>query len=332
MVFNETGRRASARVFGLGALVLIALALAGAACEQLGRFRTNYLLIPGLLFAVVPAGHALALGFDRFRAWVGSPLPPLAVCAAVLGGIYFLFPAPIQEWAWQLREPTPLEVGFSEARSGLLEILRVHTTSEARILWEDQRGGRTTSRWSALLPLFTERVFVGGLDADAGIEHAAAGLVDHVLAGRPLAECLDCDLESYSRRYNVGWVVCWSPEARERFARWGEAELVAELPGAAGGEGWLFRLKRKRSYALAGSATLVSADARHILLSDAVPAADGDGGEGQILLSLHHQTGMQVTPARVRLEKAVTPEDAIPFVRLRVSEPVGRVMITWPGR
>jgi hypothetical protein len=34
----------------------------------------------------------------------------------------------------------------------------------------------------------------------------------------------------------------------------------------------------------------------------------------------------------VRLERALGPDDAIPFVRLRVAEPVGRVMITWEGR
>ena len=34
----------------------------------------------------------------------------------------------------------------------------------------------------------------------------------------------------------------------------------------------------------------------------------------------------------VRLEKAVDSQDPIPFVRLRMSEPVGRILITWEGR
>jgi hypothetical protein len=41
---------------------------------------------------------------------------------------------------------------------------------------------------------------------------------------------------------------------------------------------------------------------------------------------------MRVSPARVRLEQAPDSHDTIPFVRLRMSEPVGRIMITWEGR
>jgi hypothetical protein len=184
-----------------------------------------------------------------------------------------------------------------------------------------------------LFPLLLPgRSFVGGLDPEAGIEHTLEGLVDQALAGRSLAEWNDAELADYCRRYNVGWVVCWSAGARARFGRWRAAEPLATLADESGDVGELFRLRRRRSFALAGSVRWRSADARRILLSNAVPESTGPDGEGQIVLSLHYQAGMRVTPARVRLERAFGPEDAIPFVRLRVSEPVGRVMITWEGR
>jgi hypothetical protein len=78
--------------------------------------------------------------------------------------------------------------------------------------------------------------------------------------------------------------------------------------------------------------TWCSADARGILLADAKPRQGGEGEDGQIDLCLHYQAGMRVRPARVRLEQAVDPQDNIPFVRLRMSEPVGRILITWEGR
>jgi hypothetical protein len=159
-------------------------------------------------------------------------------------------------------------------------------------------------------------------------------LVDQALAGRPLAEYTDADLADYCRRYNSGWVACWSPEARARFGKWPEAERVAPLPRpSAGGE--LFRLRRRPSFALTGQVQWRRADPRSILLGDAVPGpAGGDEAEGQIVLSLHYQAGMRVSPSRVRLERAFDPHDAdaIPFVRLRLREPVGRIMITWEGR
>ncbi len=65
-------------------------------------------------------------------------------------------------------------------------------------------------------------------------------------------------------------------------------------------------------------------------LPGTVPAQMGE--DGQIVLSLHYQAGMRVSPSRVRLEQAVDSQDTIPFVRLRMSERVGRIMITWDGR
>jgi hypothetical protein len=178
--------------------------------------------------------------------------------------------------------------------------------------------------------VLTGRVFVGGLDAEAVIEHATSGLVDGWLAGRPLAEWSDAELDDYCRRYNVGWIVCWSEQARARFAAWSTAGAGQALPATETDPGRLFALRRRASYALAGSVEWRSADARRILLANAVPAAaDGDG---QVVLSLHYEAGMRVSPGRVRLEKKVDSEDAIPFVRLRMREPVGRIMITWDSR
>jgi hypothetical protein len=53
--------------------------------------------------------------------------------------------------------------------------------------------------------------------------------------------------------------------------------------------------------------------------------------DGKVLLSLHHQKGMQVSPSRVQIESEIDPQDPIKFVRLSVPDlgPVARVTITW---
>ena len=81
-----------------------------------------------------------------------------------------------------------------------------------------------------------------------------------------------------------------------------------------------------------GAATWKSADSRGILLTDVVPQAVPGESAGQVVLSLHYQAGMRVRPTRIRIEPAFDLQDAIPFVRLRADEPVGRVFITWDGR
>jgi hypothetical protein len=193
-----------------------------------------------------------------------------------------------------------------------------------------------------LLPLLTERVFIGGLDPDAGIEHTAWGLVDQCLAGRPLDDWTDRELCDYCDRYNIGWVVCWSPRARRRFDEWsarGHAEPTQPLRDDDGvrGEGMLYTVRRRHSFARVGSVGWMSADAQRIVLGDVVPE------RGVVVLSLHYQAGLRVSPSRVRIERvddcpgrgaegAGMESDSIRFIKLQVDEYVPRITITWERR
>jgi hypothetical protein len=315
-LWNWGGQRATARLFGLSVWVLLALATAGIAAEPVGRLGAARLVVPSALFAVVPAAHAIAWALGRLR----RPALGLAcLVAPCVAGLTWPTTAPLL--MERLRGPEPLEIGLNAGRQKIVEVLRAQTTAEARILWEDRREERTASRWTALLPVLTGRSFIGGLDPNAGIEHTATGLVDQYLADRLLRDWTDEQLREYCERYNVGWVVCWTPGATERFRSWLGYDPVAELED--GGKGSLFALKRRPNFALTGSAKWVEADARHIVLEDVRPV------DGQVVLSLHYLTGMRATPDRVTLERAQNASDRIPLVRLRVKEPVARLTLVW---
>jgi len=215
-----------------------------------------------------------------------------------------------------------LTIGFSAEDQSLLEMLTANTTSDARILWEDD-SREASSRWTALLPILTDRAYLGGLDPDASIDHGYASLVDQSLAGRPLADWTNGELSDFCRRYNVGWVVCRTPAANARFGAWREAEPVASLGGEKGR--FLYRLPF-HSFALCGQARLLQADCRHIALADLVPE------DGKVVLSLHYQAGLRVSPSRVQIEKEPDAGDPIPFIRLRLNSPVARVTLTWQDR
>jgi hypothetical protein len=325
-----SGKRAAARLLGPSCLGFFLVALAGIAWELPGRLGGCQLLVPALLYAAVPAGLALSTCLEGLRSWTGSLATPVLVAGSAPVLVWLAFPDQAIAWSESLSRVGPLEIGLGEERQTLVEALAEQTSEQARILWEDRRGPRRGPRWTALLPVLTGRAFVGGLESDGGIEHATNGLVDEQLAGRPLEGWTDAELDEYCRRYNIGWVVCWSEGASKRFARWPVAGAGKPLPPTEDGEPRLFTLKRQPSFALTGSVCWRSADARRILLADAVPAQQGE--DGQIVLSLHYQAGMRVSPSRVRLEQAVDSQDTIPFVRLRMSERVGRIMITWDGR
>ena len=60
---------------------------------------------------------------------------------------------------------------------------------------------------------------------------------------------------------------------------------------------------------------------RSIMLADLAP--------GRIVLSMHYQTGMQVLPGQVQIEKDPDPTDPIPFIRLTCSSQFPGVVIYW---
>jgi hypothetical protein len=329
VLYNQTRQRPTARLFGTAIIGFLGLAVASLVWEPLGRFGLARLLAPGLFFSVLPATHVFLAISDGIRRRAGWGTVALLAGAAAIG----LLLTGALDWRRALMAPQPFAVGLPQDQRTIVETLQANTTQDARILWEDRSAAvssepqtrRTTSQWTALLPLLTERSFVGGLDPDALIEHTATGLRDHSLAGRSLSDWTDTDLQAYCERYNIGWVMCWSAESAKRFAAWPFTQQIAVVRDEQ--EGVLYQVKRQPSFVLIGAAKWLRADSECIALDDVTPR------QGQVLLSLHYQEGMRVTPSRVRVERAETLSDHIDFVRLLIPDQhVSRVTITWDKR
>lgn len=219
--------------------------------------------------------------------------------------------------------PEPLLIGFTPEQRDLIAVLQQRSTPEARILWDETPGDGRGWNWSALLPLVTERAYLGGLDPEAGLAHSYCAMCSRELTGRNLTEWSDDELAAFCRWYNVGWVVARSPGAIERWGRLPMAKVVARLK-ERGGAVVLFELDRPRSFVLSGQATWESADVRRVTLTNVVPNA-----EGEVHLSLHMLSGLRAYPSYVQVAELKDPADPVPHVRLRVFGPVPRVTLVW---
>ena len=324
VLWHCTGQKPTAHIIGLGLIGLCALALPGLSWEPLARLRSAGLFIPALFFAIPAAARGLPALFAGLHRGLGSAGVALVALGLPALGCYAV-PGQVQAWLHSLVHVEPLRIGLDARQASLASELSRLTTKQARILWEDRPSQPTVPHWTPLLPLLTERSFLGGLDPQANIEHAAGGLLDQSLAGRPVAEWDDAQLADYCERYNVGWVMTWSEASSARLAAWPAAELLQQF-SLDDGNGQLFRIRRQHSYALTGSAQWLLADVQRVVLGDVIPY------KGRVVLSLHYQTGMRVTPGRIQLEADQTSPDAIPLVRLLLDDPAARVTITWQKR
>jgi hypothetical protein len=327
LLLNRARQRAAARLLGLGTLTFLILAILGITLESVSRLGTPHLLTPALLFAAVPAAQALATGWSRISCLAGGPWRGGLITVGWVVAVACAGPEPLRTLAGRYYTSRPFVFDLGADKEAVIAALREQTTTQARILWENQSGAGEPSFWTALLPLLTEdgsgtrRSFLGGLDPAGTIEHSFAGLGDQVLAGRHISQWRDEELRHYCRRYNVGWIVCWSEAARNRFQAWKDA--VPQLSLHDTGPGSLLAVKRPYSFALKGQATLLRADHEQVALADVIPE------EGTVVLSLHYQAGMKASPSRVSVERELDPIDPIPFVRLRLPHPMSRVTLTW---
>jgi hypothetical protein len=291
------------------------------AAERLAPLAAAFLALPAVfgLWKVLERGQLAAAAAVVTVAgllvagWADGPTRPVAAAARL--------------------RTEPLLSGLSTDQQQVLAAVTEHTTAEARILWDETTDQRPGWNWTALLPVLTDRAYLGGLDHDAGMEYSFCGLRDGKLTGRPLGEWTDADLGKFCHWYNVGWVVCRSPAAAERWGRLPMAKPVAQLK-EGGQRVVVYALDRPRSFVLAGTAKWESASPTRIALTDVIPDADG-----KVDLSLHVSPGLRVYPSYIRIHHPDDPardtapdptgRDPINHVRLRVPGPVPRITLVW---
>lgn len=315
--------RINSRTLGLGTTLLLVIAFLGISLEPFARMRTAGTLVPALWFATLLAAEgcagvsgAFAKLVPRRTVRLGLLLPTMTILAALS------WPH-LQIFVERAGGTEPLQIGLSDEQVHLVRLIRERTDRDGRILWEDRPGDRYSSRWTALLPLLTDRWFIGGLDPEGAIEHSRAGLADAMLGGRAVSQWSDEALAEYCRKYNVGWVCTSCSATAKRFSDW-KSGVISALKIDDREGGYLFTMKRAQtSYAIHGKADLVSASGGRLTFANVVPE------DGKVVLSFHYQSGLRATPRRVQIEREPDIYDAIPLMRLRVSQPVSRLTITW---
>lgn len=313
-------RMAAACALGATALLLPALSAGGSSLEPLESIGVTNLFVLALFFAAMPCAMSLTelcilVGRITRRRRLGA-----ATAVALFANLLVWHMTDLAILARQIAFPKPFQLGLNEEQQTLVKTIRTSTGSDSRILWEE-RPNHPFPTWTALLPQRTQRPYLGGLDPNAALDHTHVRLTSSQLCGRSLAEWQDSELKEFCDRYNVGHIVCWSPETAARFRAWSAVELTATLHES--GPGWLLAVRRPATFVIKGKARLIQADARRIVLAEVEP------DDGELVLSFHYQDGFQITPCPGRAERVMDAHDPIPLLRLKLPGPYLRLTLTW---
>jgi hypothetical protein len=199
----------------------------------------------------------------------------------------------------------------------LARFIADNTSAEARILFETPGGRYNPSplpygtQIQALLPLLMQREFIGGPNPAPYLSYAAVDLKNGELLGRPVSTFPDDDFARYLETYNVGWVVCWSEDARA----YANAHAGVTLIGSEEGYS-LYAVNQARTWFAAGNGRVKAS-------YNCVEVADATGDE--IVLKYHWVPGMHSTPA-VAIDRVPIAGDPIGFIRVRPNGVSGFVL------
>ncbi|MEZ6140872.1 MAG: hypothetical protein R3B84_09900 [Zavarzinella sp.] len=270
--------------------------------------------------SVVQASFVVMGGY--FLAWLLGGMDITAGITTVgtftVAGVLF-----IAGYGFHVLPPTevkPFQIGLDTGREQIVKTLREASTNEGRILWEDRTDLASHTTWAVLLPEYTQRQMIGGLNSSGCQRVFPMRLVDGKLAGTDIADWKDEELDAYFRRYNITRVVAWNAYTIERLNKYPNAIPAAGFHES--GDGTLFVLNRQPDFFLAGSGKVVSADARKIVLTDLVP-----NEHGVIILSYHYDARLTVIPEYLTVERDLDVRDPTGMIRMKLADPIRRIVI-----
>jgi hypothetical protein len=314
---------------GASVLLLFALTFFGSLDASGGLRNVEPLRFQAPLhFILAIAGGATIDRIFSLRGWrllVGATL----IAAVLAGGWRFGVFRGIARQFEQVIHPRPFAIGLAPEVEELCRWLKERTDDSARILFEDQLRVLESTvpeslHWSPLLPILTGRTFVGGQYNETPLQHHYAAFGDFTLGGRRIDRWSGGDLQAFFERYNIGWIVCWSPASTAVFnsltALAPEGEIARHTSRPTERKYHLYSVRRTHSFMERGRGGIEGADLNRISVRKLEPA------DGLAVLRFHWLPTLAAVPA-VGLEPVQVGADPVPFIGVRTDHPIERLTI-----
>ena len=226
-IWHRTRCRPAARLLGLGAIELLVLALLGISWEPLGQMGAAIFLSPALWFACLPAAHGWTQmigglarnGLGRLVLFLAALGLGAAICVG-RGECKMMEGCLLQAIRTQ-----PLQFGLdSGTTTSGGDAPAVHDQGRPHPLGRPQAAAAHVALVGDAAPSHRSLVPRAASTLTACLEISSISFLSESLERRKIGDWSDRSLAEYCKRYDVGWVVAWSPSVIERFRRWSAVE------------------------------------------------------------------------------------------------------------
>jgi len=257
-----------------------------------------------------PAAVALVAAARAIGRWIEARAPegraPLLQAAAIVAAIVAVGLAGLPEHAFRPYSLPELQhrEGYDPTGRGLLYWLAQHTDASGRLLHEET--DRLSHRYygahlPALIPLVAGVPLAGGPAPHALVKNNYLRFIAGTFRGKRLGRVDKAEMSRHLALYNVQWVLCWSPAAKQYFERHPRVSPLATYDKFA-----LFKVELEPTYFAAGSGVITARENR-LELEQIVPE------NGAITLKYHWLETLRTDPPR-RIETARFLDDPVPFI------------------
>ena len=191
----------------------------------------------------------------------------------------------------------------------LIHYIKTATTNEARILIEnsdfesDHQYGR--GHFPHILPHLTGREFIGNDCAYNPTKDSVVSFINGILFQRPIETLGLQDVAPRFDLYNIGWVICWTGQAKTFFNRYPEYFV----PDGAIAQFSLYKVNRRPSFFIKGSG-IAHAEMNRIELKNLAPK------DGEVIISYHWMKYLKTDPPAA-MEPTFFLHDPVGFIKLK---------------
>ena len=196
--------------------------------------------------------------------------------------------------------------GYEPTGRGLLDWLAQHTDASGRLLHEET--DRLSHRYygthlPALIPLVAGVPLANGPAPHALLKNNYLRFIAGTFRGKRLGQVDRAELSRHLALYNVQWVLCWSPAAKQYFERHPQVSPLATYDKFS-----LYQVELEPTYFVQGSGRITARENR-LELDQIVPR------DGAITIKYHWLETLRTDPPR-RIETVWFLDDPVPFIKV----------------